>query len=650
MIQTASIKRNIRYAGLLTNIELIVDASGLVTNTTNSYGQVDGSNVIVQLNSIAPGPTSRDFTVNGSGVTFDPTTKSIAFNGSGRLRSTGAASLFNFMSFHASGYSSIKWTAFIVCKLGTTIKPAAATYGIIGNNGTSSVNKGMSLNYTNTTTNEDTLTTSVTRGTGSSFLGRLLVPGSGPSNQYCVITVQFDGSLAPSPMRLYVNDQALLNIEQLDNSTSPVTTPTFAMELGGCGNAVVPMIGNIKEVIITSAAPTYLTTVAVIRQLMNKHNIVRTRTSDYLNKSLVPEIFFSDLGGGTSDYFLCAVISQDPTNPQRVFAGYSVGSQHTYESGKHLDGRVSLVKAAPFTNTFGAAATIYNPAGNDAVQDVGGGFDNNGVMHLFCDVINGSTAGTMVAARHIYSSDLSNWTNTDITASLHSDGLAGWRMYGNMIHVGGTWLKPYYKFTDNGDVTNSANYVLRSTDGINWTSITVRASAATYINEASIFWLGGNDFGYLARNESTGEWSLSISLDDGLTWDAMTDVTFGETVVSANPPMVKTFTLNGQLVVVAYITNRNNDTAFAIYGLPANILISRGSGWDTGTKIMWWKTNLAPNHYHYGDVAHLDGTLKAVGLYCYDLFPGSGTGLANELHYTVMPTWHVALIESELGI
>jgi hypothetical protein len=642
----ATPKRRVRTQ-LLTTLRLHLDANGLETGVNNAYGQVDGSNNIVSWKGLASGSISDTFGVIGSGITYDPATKSIHGAGTGTLRSAGAASLYNFMSEVASGIGDLRWTAFILCKIADVFKPTA-TYGLMGNNGSSSASKGMAIFYANNTTNEDTLQSVVTKGSTTNYIGRLLVPGSGPSNQWCVICYRFDGS-ASTRYRQYLNDQALLYNEQLHNNNVPVATPTYPLEFFGVGNGVVPMVGNIKEVLITAGSETYETSIAIIRQLMNKNGIVRSRT-DYLDVSLVPEIFDQSVGTTGLEYHLCGVISQNPVLPDVVFSAYSEGASHVYNANKKLVGRKSVAKAAPYSNSFGAQANIYDPAGAEAIQDCGGGFDNNGVMHLFCDVLNSGSAGGCIRAQHIYSSDQVTWTNVDITSSLHADGLLCWRMYGNMIHVGGVWIKPYYKVTDQGNITNSANYILRSTDGLAWTSVTVRASASAYINEASVFWLGGNNVGYLARNEVTQEWSLSLSADLGLTWDAFTDVTFGETVTSANPAMVKTFIHNGQLVVVAYITNRDNDTAFAIYGLPANIISSRGSGWNLNTKIMWWKTNLAPFHYHYGDVTHLDNTIKAVGLWTYDQWPGGGTGVVSRMNYTVMPTWHVAKIESELGI
>lgn len=642
----AKVRRNVPY-GLLASPELIIDASGLSTGVNNAYGDIDGSNAINSIKSLAPGPTGRDFTINGTTVAYDPTDKSISFGGSGRLRSTGAASLFNFMSYHASGYASIKWTAFMVCKIGTTIKPASASYGLYGNNGASSVSKGVAVNYANNTTNEDTLTGIVTKGTATNFLGRTVVPGSAPSNRYCVVTFQFDGAASAGVRtRLYINDQAILAIEQLNNDTTPVNTPTYVFEIGSSGNAVTPFIGNVKELIIASEAVSYTNSISIIRALMNKHGIINSRVPSYLNVSKVPEVFLQD---SAANYKLCGIIGQNPIDKNEVCAAYSVGGSHLYNADKKLVVRVSPYKSAPYATSFGSEVTVLDPANPSAIQDCGGGYDSNGVMHLFADVINSGTAGGCIAAYHCYSSDLASWTNTDITGSLHSDGLLCWRMYGNMIHVSGVWIKPYYKQTDQGDTTQSANYILRSTDGVNWTSVTVRAAASTYINESSVFWAGGDNIGYLSRNESTGEWSISMSADLGQTWSAMSAVTFGETVVSANPPMTKTFTHNGVLVCVAYITNRNNDTAFAVYGKASSIVSDPVNGWDLGTKVMWFKTGLAPWHYHYGDVAHLDDTINAVGLYPYDNFPGAG-GTTNRLNFTVMPTWYAPLIESELGI
>lgn len=647
MLVNKTTKKNAARYSLLSNIQLIIKSKGLATSTANDYGTVDGSNVITAIKSITPGPTGKDFSVNGSGVTFDPTNKSIVFNGSGRLRSTGAASVYDFLSYHASGYASLKWTAFIVCKIGTTIKPASAAYGLFGNTGGSSVSKGVFVNYANNSTNEDTMQMAVVKGTSNQYLGRMIVPGSTPSNQYCVFAMVMDGAAgSDNIMRLYVNDQALLNNEQLDTTTAMVTTPTYALEIGSVGNAVLPFIGEIKEFILCSSATSYENTIGFIRSLMNEYKIIRS-TSSFLNVSLVPEIFQDDT---VATYKLCGVISQNPVDKNIVCSAYSQGGSHLYNANKKLVIRVSTNKAAPFNNSFGAETAIYDPGNPSAIQDCGGGYDQNGLMILFSDIINSGTAGGCIGAFMHTSSDLSSWTHTDITASLPADGLLCWRVYGNMVHANGIWVKSFYKLTDQGDTTNSAVYIWRSTDAFATRPVvTVKASSGTYINESSVAYLGGNSWILIARNEATGEWQQYYSSDNAATWSDQGGITFGETVVSANPMMLKTFTHNGVLCVVAYITNRNNDTAFAIYAKASSIISSGLSGWDLDTKIMWWKTGLAPWHYHYGDVVHLDNTINAVGIFPYDNFPGAG-GTTNKLNYTVMPTWHIPLIESQLGI
>lgn len=643
--QKAHTKRALRY-GQLINIELVLDANGLATGVNNSYGEVDGSNNIVSVKGISPGVTGRDFSVNGSGLTFDPVTKLISANGSGTLRSTGAASVYDFLSYNAV-YNNLRWSAFIVCRIGTSIMPSNVQYGLFGNNASASANKGACGYYTNNSSFESAWQTFVSRGTASNYLGRVSTPGAAPSNQLCVVTFVMDPTETEgNVLRVYVNDQALLGFIQLNNNNSPVTTPSFPLEFFGVGNGQLPMVGSIKKVILTSSATSYTNVLTTVRILMNEHNIIRTRTSDNLNTSFVPAMFSFDQDG---DYKLSCVLSQDPTNPNRIFCAYTKGTSHLFNTSRRIAARISLNKAAEAVASFAASFVLYNPAGGEAVGDLGGGFDNNGVMHLFTDVNTSFTAGGYVAARHIYSSDLSTWSNDNITSSFAADGLLAARMYGNMIHVGGVWMKPYYKFTDEGNFTQSANYIFRSTDGINWTSVAVRAPGATYINEATVFWLGGNNVGYLARNESTLEWSLSLSSDLGLTWDAFTDAAFGETVTSANPPMVKSFMHNGVLIISAYIENRANDKAFIVYGKASDIVASRAAGFNLNTKICWWQTNSAPYHLHYGDIIHIDGTLKAVGAFAYDTFPPTG-GLVNEMRIYTLPTWHVSKIETELGI
>lgn len=646
MIVRAKPRRDLPY-GLLTNIELVLEPEGAEVGVTNDYGVIDGSGNVTTIKSVAPGPLSRDFNTNGTGLTLDADGM-ISFAGTGRLRSVSAATVWNFLSYNAT-IADMDHTTFMVVQIGTTFRPTT-TMGMFGTNGASPSSKGFGAFFVNNgTTNIDSLNASLTKGIAGQYVGRILENCGAMSNRPFILTIQCNSSGTGSGLRIWVNDQPLLYTDQLATTTVPITTPTNTLEIGDCGAGTIPITGKIGKVVIAREYTSYSNCVSFIKAMMNRYKIT-TSDSNYLRDTNVTRIF-DQLTVDDSKYYLGSVIGQNPVNTDVMISVYNVGVDHVYDATKKLVGRASSGRMpTPVSATFGAQFDIFDPVGTEATQDLGGGYDQNGRFHIFVDTQNSASAGGQVGAYHIYSDDLSTWTRTNITSSLASDGLAAWRMFGNMVHANGWWLKPYYKFTDQGDFTNSANYVLRSTDGISWTTATIRASGSTYRNEGTIVWLSGANFLYVVRDESTSEWHQYISADNGATWTSQGAVTWGETITSANPQMLKGFTLNGQRVIASYYTDRANDIAKVVYALPADLISSGVSGWNLDTKFVWYKTSVSPWHIHYGDIAHLNDSLEALAQYSYDRYPGSGTGVINALNYFTIPTWHITLIESELGI
>lgn len=643
---------------LLTGIELLIDATGAVTNTDNDYATIDGSGNVTAVKSVSPGTTGRNFTVVGSGVTLG-SDGSFAFNGSGRLLSSSSAATWDFMSYKATA-ANIKYTIFAVVKFGSTIRPAAQ-YGLLGNTGGSSANKGALFNYNNSTQN-DNITGSIVRGTSAQYVARAIANNIGISNKYFVLTIKVDISAESDlKIRFWINDQTILYIEGGDTATTPVTTPTYALEIGGAGNSVIPMVGNIKELIIANSDVSGEHIRNVSRALMNKHNITKS-DANFVSTDIVSgntiEVTSNRWEASTSTrYYFNSAIGQNPTSPYNIVSVYTEGTTHVFNSNKRVVGKISTDKAKQYSTSFSDQFTIFDPtAPSEGVQGGGGGYDHNGRFHYFVDTHTSNTVGSTNKAYQIYTDNnginqtSSDWTPVDITSSLESDGLNTFRMVGGMIVNNGVWIKPYYKVTDEGDATESAIYILRSTNGTTWTSVTVKAKNSTYHNESWVVALDNDNLILVARNEVTNEWYQYASTDNGLTWSAQGDVNWGLTITSANPVCLKWFNHKGQRIIVAYVPDRDNDVLYAIYAKASSLIASGVSGWDLDTKIPIWKTNETGYHLHYGDVCHINNTANAIGMWPYDQYPPTGAGTVNELYYFTMGSWQLPLIETELGL
>lgn len=628
---------------LLSNIELIVDSSGAVVNTDNDYATVNGSGVITAVKSVSPGTTGRNFTVNGSGVTL-AADGSFAFNGSGTLRSSSANTTWNFMHYNAT-LTNIKYTIWMVLKVGATLSPAGVSYGFIGNNGNSLTNKGMVIRYNNNTLT-NSITGAITRGTASEYIAGTNSNNICPSNQYFVFMCQVD--LAETPplyMRYWINHQAIINQTSLASDITPVTTPTYALELGGNGNAVTPLVGNIKHVIICSGAVSQTNMFAISRALANYHNISMCDT-EYVRKDIVYSLYDKWAQG---KYHLLSAYSQNPVDPYKVVSVYSDGNAHVFDANKKIVCRKSANKAKAYDGSIGAESTIDDPGSGFGVMGGGGGYDNNGRFWAFYDTHTDLTVSGSHKAWVAYSDDNgTSWTLVELTSSLPADGMWSLRFYGPLIHNNGAIMQTFY--TGNGG-SQQGNYVFRSTDnGTTWTPITVKVANTTLHNESSIVALSSTDVLLVARDETTNEWHQYMSTDNGLTWTSQGALTFGLSIVSANPICLKSFTHKGVLCIVAYVPDRNNDILYAYYARASSLIASGLTGWDLDTKYTIWKSQQTDYHYHYGDVIHVDGKFNALGMYFYDPFPSVGTGTVNEVHYFSVPSYHLSKIETELGL
>lgn len=637
-------RRPINYS-VLSNIELLVDFTGLSVGMTNAYGTVDGSGNITALKSLAPGPTGRDFTPTGTAPTLAG--GSGVFGGAGVLRHATAAT-WNFMHFNATP-ANMKYTIHAVAKLGTTSNPNAA-YGILGNNAASGGNKGISLFYDDRVSvpRNNAFRYMLTTGTNAVFNSvqdDVISP-----NSLLVLTIEVDLSLATSyKLKTYING-VLTSVADVYVNTSMVTTPTFNLDIGSVGNSSLLLSGSIRELIIQSTVETGAIRHSFVQALLAKHGIAATPFDSPVDVTQTLEIF-STYQESVGRYYLSALLDQHPTKKYLVLGSFVDGADHTADPAK----KVSIRRSTNYGLSWGARADVYDPPGNLFVQDMAGGFTPNGRHHIFADVhtYNGTSVSEAPhLLTYLYSDDDGvTYSQVDLTSLLPSDGLATFRVIGNVIQSGDYLLVPFYKQTNEGVTTESANYLFRilvnsdPTNLANWSVTTIRAKASNYVNEAAIVALNGTHVLAMIRDEATFEYEQHISSDNGVNWSKQGEQSFGETFSSAAPCRLVLFQIAGTPVIACYYPDRANNLYKVIYGTVANIIAGGTSGFVVGSKATLANTN---RMIHYGSVYHPNGNFNAILYSAYEKTPLDLSN--NDLITAVLPSTHYATVRTALGL
>lgn len=629
------------YASL-SSVAAIYDSTGLVAGANNDYGQVDASGNIgaAGWKSIAPGPTGRDMLpIQSAGETAGLSIQTINGitvldgNGYARLKNTGGSANFNFLHYNAT-FANLKWTIHMLVRPGFGADPGEF-WGLIGNNATSPSQKGFSLHYDDRNTKSDALAHTLSKGSAGAIStssdNGIITP-----NTWQVITLKFDGSLtAANRFKALVNGVAA-SLTVTSASTAVVTTPSFDLELFASGNGVGIMTGQMSHCVIQSTIDTSEVEAAFINDLIAWKSALSIENNTRLH---VYNTFQEDL----TKYYLSTTLAQNPTSQDVIVQLFVDGTSHTGDDAKQLSMRKSTDRGV----TWSAKSTVYSPVGSLMVQDMGAGYSANGRLHAVVDVHTNS-AGSFTSPHsliYLYSdNDGTSWTTVDLTATLPSDSLAAFRVYTNIIENDGVLMFPMYKLTDEGDFTNSANYLYRSTDGgANWSVITIRASAAAYINESTIIALSTTKLIVISRTEASGEWTLFESLDNGLNWTNEGAWNVGENFPTAGPCRLKNFVHNGVPVTVCYYPNKNGRLYKAVYGKTSDLVTDSITGWNTTTK-----TIIVPDFLHYGSVCHYNNDLNAIGSSARE--PNPQTDTENKLITYYLPTNHEATLESALGI
>lgn len=571
----------------LSNVFLILDATGLRWNTTNAYGVVNSVGIVTTWTDIS-GAFAGSFLSAGIGPGSTGTPMKlingfINFSGAARLQQDGSSSLSAFEFLHHP--STTKWTAHFVMKIGRESNPQLV-YGLIGNNQTSQSSKGMSVLFDDrpSVSHSNSIGSTVTKGTAGFIIEARPEDIVTPDVPF-VFTIETDLTQAAANRQKFYINGVQFAFTTLSPSTATVAVNSFRLQIGTVGNDLLPFHGWYSHIVIQSTVESSGTMVAFVNSLLpytrKKGNMFWTvdESIPYAQTTFLSE----------SIYYLNVAVEKNPVSGNIL----CVFGQWTSSGHMWADGNVVMFrKSTGDVNTFASKATAFDPGANRGIIDLGFFYDTNGIGHGFTNTRDGTgTTPTATTSKIFYfstSDDGDNWTNSEITTP--SDGFDSTACYGNGYTANGFNWFCVYRYNEADPTASSARYILKWALGANISTIVwvLVESGSDYINEGSIAFLGGDSHVMVCRNEVTLEWTQYYTSDNWATNTNQGNLTFGETNTVAGPVRIVRFPVytNGipTYILKCYYPLRGTAILKAIYALPSNIISSGLTGWDTDTK------------------------------------------------------------------
>lgn len=608
----------------LSNIQLILDSTGLRSGVTNAYGTVDSLESITTVASILPGPTGRNFTTDGvsTSVIRKVMVNGIPvmdFAGNKWLRSTSSEATWDFFS-HNAVFANLKWTVTMLVRGNFGASPG--NFGsLIGNNVGSAGNKGFSIFTDDRNAATTNIGHTISKGTAgfisTSADNSIFVP-----NTWDVWTFTFDGSLAAGSRFKAFRNKTAQTLTVTSSSTATVTTPSFVLEIFNIGNGT-SSIGNCGQ-LVYCVLQSGVETQAVREAFNDSIEPVRVALNNHNNDYLHPFNYLKDDG---TRYYLTSILAQNPLTPNVIVKVFRDGAGgHIIDSETHI----SIQKSTDYGVTWGAKATFYDPAGALSPGDLGGGYDSNGRLWIFTDVRTTDQVDDLPFQAHLlYSDDNGDTAPTDInlTAFIPADGLDVYAMHGQLIETStGRLIFGFYKAE--ADLSLWAIYTWFSDDGgATWGTKTIVSPGAASFNETASILVssGGTErIIHYIRRDDTFEWHCFSSTDDGDTYADNGAVTLGESFVVACPGWFSKFNLYGIPVVAYwYCDRRGAGQIFKVVYVKESTLVGDPTLFDLDTKI-----ELRRRQVHYGSVVHPFNDMYSIGSFAEE--PVSPTTTENK--------------------
>jgi len=355
------------------------------------------------------------------------------------------------------------------------------------------------------------------------------------------------------------------------------------------------------------------------------------------DKTIVYSIDETLTGVGSFDYLFGGFIAKNPVNG-RMVDYWSVRESHISGNAK-IQGRYSLDDG----ETWSSLTDVIDNTPTLSHFNLAGGYDKTGRLHIISADANGN--GTY---HYISNDDGANFTQYQTIAS-PDVALNYFIVFQDIIEVNGILYAPGYALTDVGDFTESGVYCLKSTDnGETWNTFTIKAKSSEYVNESTIFHLGGSEFGCIARVEPVpGDYRFFRSSDNCETWSVSGADSDFSIISATHPPRAyRIFFERTTPVIALYLFDRITDRFYVCYATQTDILSNGTLAGTFANEIKQLDVFVGgANRSGYIPVCHYDQNLEGKWSGAYEV----SIDEANRYHGT-LPTDHYDTLKTSLGI
>lgn len=604
------------------------------------------------------GNAGFNFLVSGTGL-------SVAVNAEGKKAFvfTGAQSIkcpsANIDFFQHLHDITASYAILFIGKIGTTSNPDAV-YGICGNNAASSLNKGIYMLAENRVSQPTTkgLQYAIARAVSNVWHTRTIKYTS--SLKYGTRTAihsALNFSLLKDYNRLYV-DGELYAVNDATRSTANTTSglggvvsantqdPSYDFQIGACGNNVGYLTGEIEQfVIIQTPGSAYTLDTARGLEKWFKHFVPRGHTDcKYIKHTQT-----------LSDQYVLGGWYHKKTDKSKTTWLTSKGADH-FTPGTDRTG-VQVVSNNDGWSFPSSYSNVIVDASTSPHNGMGGGILPSGKAIV---VYGKYTSATGAYTDMVYrtSNDMETWSSeTSITLPTTSPALTSYVTHDiGVLADNGDMLIPWYAVS--GSSLYNV-YVMRvSSDGTVFSHKLIYTSGSTYKNEVSIArissagssskWIAAVRVEGSANTGGTYVHEFFKSTDDCETWSSLGTSSYGGRMyVYPHPPMIRTFLLNGVLVMAFYFVDRGDRRWWVMYVTASDFdtngvsalnntlyqldirLFGDNQGWESG----------------YPLVIHPDNSLHAEGVY----FQETSATVASTTFFKINAE-HAGRVAAELGI
>lgn len=535
----------------------------VITNKGNNGATFDVSGATLEVQ------------LDGNGI------KEFEFNGS-YIRCTAGGS--SFTQYHHTN-SGFNYQIYFIGKLGATSNPDAF-FPICGNNGGSSANIGITIwldNRVATAAASRGIIQFVTNGTsGQPVYDSRFNNGLYNVDQSVFITMVASALI---DQNYCIQNADIISIVDVQRSTATTTSglgtarnsngaaASQTFNIGAFGNGGSPLAtgSTMKQFIIFD-------------ELLNQYE---SRGVDaYFG--LYPARGNTTIrsGGATvrlvaDQYILGGVYAKNADRSKTVLVA-SRGTDH-FAVGTDRDG-VQVMSTDDATTWPTSFSSVFTDATKTVMPPYGGYNTGTGTLIAFYGKWTTATGVyTDLIARRSTDGGTTWGSEITITLPVTSPVLTAWLPHDQlMICNNGDIMMPMYALSG---TSLYKMYVMRSTDdGLTFTFTEIYTSPTAYVAEPSGCYLGGNNHIVSGRIEVAAggifKYKLILSADDGVTWPISGDTSFGGALF-AHPPMLRSFLIDGTLVVEFSWVNRLTRRWHMKYATAADVISTGPTVFDS---------------------------------------------------------------------